>query len=364
MSTPFDAADLRRHIARLLATTAAAWSIAAAKARSALSTPAKTAMNFDFSNRRRFVLSGVGAAALATLPHLPSQAQTTSNRVLRIGHQKGFLSLLKGRGTLEQRLAPLGVKLSWTEFTAGPVQLEALNVGSIDFGDVGEAPPIFAQAAGAPLAYVAATVPRPATEAVLVPKDSAIKTVADLKGKKVAYNKGSNVHYFLVKLLEKNGLKYDDVQSVFLPPADARAAFEKGAVDAWVIWDPFLAAAEVGLGGRILADANGVVNNRAYYFSTLDYAAKNADVVKIVIEEINKLDQWGSANRDALAAEFAPLWGLPKPLVDRSVARSVYGTGPITKAILQEQQVIADTFFNLKLIPKKINVLEAAVNAG
>ncbi len=363
MSKPFDAADLRRHIARLLATTAAAWSIAAAKARSALSTPAKTTMTFDFSNRRRFVLSGVGAAALATLPSLSAQAQTTQ-RVLRIGHQKGLLSLLKGRGTLEQRLAPLGVKLSWTEFTAGPVQLEALNVGSIDFGDVGEAPPIFAQAAGAPLAYVAATVPRPATEAVLVPKSSAIKTVADLKGKKVAYNKGSNVHYFLVKLLEKHGLKYEDVQSVFLPPSDARAAFEKGAIDAWVIWDPFLAAAEVGLEGRILADATGVVNNRAYYFTSREFSTKNADVVKVLIEEINKLDQWGSAHRDALAAEFAPLWGLPKPVVDRSVARAVYGTGPITKAILQEQQAIADTFFNLKLIPKKINVLEAAVNAG
>jgi sulfonate transport system substrate-binding protein len=363
MTKAFSAADLRRHIAHLLAVTAASWSIAAAKARSVLSHPLETSMKLPSSNRRRFVLSGVGAAALSTFSTLPVQAQTAT-RTLRVGHQKGLLSLLKGRGTLEQRLAPLGVKLSWTEFTAGPVQLEALNVGSIDFGDVGEAPPIFAQAAGAPLAYVAATVPRPAAEAVIVPKDSSIKTVADLKGKKVAYNKGSNVHYFLVKLLEKNGLKYDDVQSVFLPPSDARAAFEKGAIDAWVIWDPFLAAAEVGLNGRILADATGVVNNRAYYFSTLDYAAKNADVFKIVIEEIDKLDQWGSAHRDALAAEFAPLWGIPKPIVDRAVARSVYGTGPITKAILQEQQVIADTFFNLKLIPKKINVLEAAVNAG
>lgn len=312
-------------------------------------------------NRRRLVLTGVGTAALTALPALRAQ---TPSRSLRIGHQKGFLSLLKGRGTLEQRLAPLGVKLSWTEFTAGPVQLEALNVGSIDFGDVGEAPPIFAQAAGAPLAYVAATVPRPAAEAVLLPKDSPIKGVADLKGKKVAYNKGSNVHYFLVKLLEKHGLKYEDVQSVFLPPADARAAFERGAVDAWVIWDPFLAAAEVGLNARVLADATGVVNNRAYYFSTLNYAERNADVVKVVVEEINKLDLWGAANRDALAAEFAPLWGIPKPVVDRSVGRAQYGTGVITKAILQEQQLIADTFFNLKLIPKRISVLEAAVNVA
>ncbi len=313
-------------------------------------------------NRRQFGLNTLGAlGALSTLAAAPAFAQ--QGRVLRIGHQKGLLSLLKGRGTLEQRLAPLGVKVTWTEFTAGPVQLEALNVGSIDFGDVGEAPPIFAQAAGAPLAYVAATPPRPASEAVLVPKDSAIKTVADLKGKKVAFNKGSNVHYFLVKLLEKHGLKYADVQSIFLPPADARAAFEKGSVDAWVIWDPFLAAAEHSLGARVLADAKGVVNNRSYYFSSLPYARQNPDVTKVLIEELSKLDAWGTANRDALAAEFAPLWGLPKPAVDIAVQRSVYGTGPITPAILQEQQAIADTFFDLKLIPKKIRLLDAAVGA-
>ena len=306
-------------------------------------------------------LSALGATVLSTLPATAAFAQ--QGRVLRIGHQKGLLSLLKGRGKLEQRLAPLGVKVTWTEFTAGPVQLEALNVGSIDFGDVGEAPPIFAQAAGAPLAYVAATPPRPASEAVLVPKDSAIKTVADLKGKKVAFNKGSNVHYFLVKLLEKHGLKYADVQPIFLPPADARAAFEKGSVDAWVIWDPFLAAAEHSLGARVLADAKGVVNNRSYYFSSLPYARQNPDVTKVLIEELSKLDTWGSANRDALAAEFAPLWGLPKPAVDIAVQRSVYGTGPITPAILQEQQAIADTFFDLKLIPKKIRLLDAAVGA-
>src|SRR5215831_13590841 len=143
------------------------------------------------------------AAAAIALPLSATGAWSQGPaRELRIGNQKGYLSLLKGRGTLEKRLAPLGVTVKWTEFSAGPVQLEALNVGSIDFGDVGEAPPIFAQAAGAPLAYVAATPSRPRSEAVLVPKGSAIQSVADLKGKKVALNKGSNVHYFLVKLLQ------------------------------------------------------------------------------------------------------------------------------------------------------------------
>ncbi|PBI89947.1 putative aliphatic sulfonates-binding protein precursor [Variovorax boronicumulans] len=307
---------------------------------------------------RRRLLQGA-AAALALPSSFAALAQSPA-RQLRIGHQKGYLSVLKARGTLEKRLAPLGATVKWTEFTAGPVQLEALNVGSIDFGDVGEAPPIFAQAAGAPLAYVGATVPRPKTEAVLVPKGSAIQTVADLKGKKIALNKGSNVHYFIVKLFEKHGLAYSDLNLVYLPPADARAAFEKGSVDAWVIWDPFLAAAQQSLDARILADAVGVVGNRAYYFSSLDYVAKNADVLAVAIEEVNKIDQWGAAHRNELATELSAIWGLPKAVADLSQGRTAYGTGPITKAILAEQQQIADTFFALKLIPKKINVLEAA----
>ena len=306
-------------------------------------------------SRRRLVQ---GAAAAIALPSLGALAQAP--RTLRVGNQKGALSVLKGRGTLEKRLAPLGVAVSWTEFNAGPVQLEALNVGSIDFGDVGEAPPIFAQAAGAPLAYVAATVPRPASEAVLVPKGSALRTVADLKGKKIALNKGSNVHYFIVKLAEKHGLAYTDLNLAYLPPADARAAFEKGSVDAWVISEPYLAAAEKTLDARVLADATAVVGNRAFYFSSLDYVAKNQDVLNIVTEEINAIDKWSEANKDAYATELAALLGLPKPVLDLSVSRGRYGTGPITKAILAEQQQIADTFFALKLIPKKINVLEAA----
>ncbi len=310
------------------------------------------------SQRRQLLLTALAAASLAATG-VPALAQSGS-RVLRVGHQKGWLSILKGRGTLEKRLAPLGVKVTWTEFNAGPVQLEALNVGSIDFGDVGEAPPIFAQAAGAPLVYAGATVPRPALEAVIVPRDSPIRNVADLKGKRVAYNKGSNVQYFLVKLLQKNGLKYSDVQSVFLAPADARAAFERGAVDAWIIWDPFLAAAQKTLDARLLVDATGVVNNRQYYFTSRDFATRNADVLRIAIEEVNAIDTWASTNKSAAAAELSAVLGLDKGITELYVNRAKYGTAPVTRDILAEQQTIADTFFELKLIPKKLNLLHAA----
>ena len=156
------------------------------------------------------------------------------DKVVRVGYQKyGKLVLLKGKGTLEEKLRPLGYEVTWTEFPSGPPLLEALNVGAVDFGIAGETPPIFAQAAGAPLVYLAYDPPAPQGEAILIPKDSPLKSVADLKGKKVALNKGSNVHYLLVRALEKAGLKYTDIEPVFLAPSDALAAFSRGSVDAW-----------------------------------------------------------------------------------------------------------------------------------
>ena len=310
--------------------------------------------------RRAWLEASLATAMLAAVRPAWAQGEGQGSRLLRVGHQKGWLSILKSRGTLEKRLAPLGVSVRWIEFNAGPVQLEALNVGSIDFGDVGEAPPIFAQAAGAPLVYAGATVARPGLEAVIVPRGSAIRSVADLKGKRVAYNKGSNVHYFLVKLLEQHGFGYGDVQSVFLAPADARAAFEKGSVDAWAIWDPFLAAAQKSLDARLLADARGVANNRAYYFTSRDYASRNADVLRIAIAEIAAIDDWASRNRDAAAAELSRILGLELAVTELYLSRAEFGTRLVNADILAEQQRIADTFLDLRLIPKKLNLLHAA----
>ena len=166
----------------------------------------------------RHIVRGAAAAGLASLvagiaatPALAQSAAPDAPKELRIGYQKyGTLVILKARGTLEKRLAEKGIGVKWTEFPFGPPLLEAINVGSLDVGTVGEAPPIFAQAAGADLVYVGNEPPAPTAEALVVPKDSALKSVADLKGGRVALNKGSNVHYLLVKLQyrEKNGELY------------------------------------------------------------------------------------------------------------------------------------------------------------
>jgi sulfonate transport system substrate-binding protein len=300
---------------------------------------------------------GLGLALGGTTFSASAQA---AKEVFRVGFQKyGTLTLLKARGDLEKRLAPQGIEVKWTEFPAGPQLLEGLNVGSIDFGNVGEAPPIFAQAAGADLVYVANQPPSPAAEAIVVPKNSPLKSVAELRGKKVALNKGSNVHYLLVKALEKAGVPYADIQPIFLPPADARAAFERGSVDAWVIWDPFLAAAERQIGARILADGTSLVSNHQFYLASRPYADKKPQVVAALIDELVKLDAWALKSQKDVAAVLAPQIGLDIGIAELATSRFTFGIKLISAAVAVEQQKIADAFFELKLIPKAIRITDA-----
>lgn len=291
-----------------------------------------------------------------------AQRANPSDNVIRIGYQKyGTLVLLKARGSLETKLAPMHVQVQWTEFPAGPQLLEGLNVGSIDFGTVGEAPPIFAQAAGADLIYVGNEPPASAGEAIVVPKNSPIKSLSELKGKKIALNKGSNVHYLLVKLLEKAGVKYSEIDPIYLIPADARAAFERGSVDAWAIWEPFFAAAQQQTDARILADGQGVVSNHQFFVASRAYAQKRADVVSVVLNEVATVDDWAKSHIKEAAAALQPQIGLDVPTLELALSRGGYGVTPVTNAVMGEQQNIADTFYNLRLIPKRINVRDATL---
>lgn len=293
-----------------------------------------------------------GSASSGTFP--------AATQTVNIGYQKfGTLNILKARGGLEERLQPLGFAVQWTEFPAGPQLLEALNVGSIAFGHTGEAPPIFAQAAGAPLVYVGNEPASPASEAILIPKDSQIRSVADLRGKRIVLNKGSNVHYLLVKAIEEAGLQLSDIEVVFLPPADARAAFEQGSVDAWVIWDPFLAAAEDAIGAKVLRDGEGLVANREFYLASRDFASQNPEVIEALLAEIQAIDQWSVENPTELAELLSPELGIEVPTLEKVVQRREYGAEAITDEVIADQQEIADTFHELGLIPEKINVQEA-----
>lgn len=292
------------------------------------------------------------------------QNTTKSNTTLNIGFQKyGTLPVLKARGTLEQALKSEGVQVRWVEFPAGPQLLEGLNVGSVVFGETGEAPPIFAQAANAKLVYVANQPAAPKAEAIIVPKDSNIKTVAELKGKRVALNKGSNVHYLLLKALEKNGLKLSDIQPIYLPPADARAAFEKGSVDAWVIWDPFFAAAEQQIGAKVLADGEDTVNNYQFYLADRQFAQTQPKVLQTIIHELDKSTQWATQHPTEAAKLLEKPTGLSIPILEISIKRMGLGVTPISQKVITEQQQVADAFYQQKLIPNPLKVQDALLDS-
>jgi sulfonate transport system substrate-binding protein len=294
-----------------------------------------------------------------------SSAGFAAEDVVRIGFQKSssLLIILKSKGTLEKALAPLGVKVQWTEFTSGLPLLEGLNVGSIDISaDVAEAVPLFAQAAGARFSYLVQESPAPQAQAILVPRDSPIKTVAELKGKKVAVAKASGSHYLLLESLAKAGLRWKDVDPAYLQPADGRAALERGAVDAWVTWEPFVSAVQKGTGARILADGRYAdVSYRRFYLVATPYAERRPDVLAAVVGELRRIGQWVKQNPQQAAELHAPLLGQDKDTMLQVNGRRSYEVRAVDDKALAEQQKVADAFTAEALLPRKLSVREIPV---
>jgi sulfonate transport system substrate-binding protein len=301
-------------------------------------------------------------AAIACSPTTPSTtpaSPTAASRTVRIGHQKfDPFTLVKARGGLEKRLEPLGTIIEWTEFQAGPPLLEALNVGSIDIARTGDAPPVIAQAADAPLVYIGGSAPKNKSSALLVQENSPIQSIADLRGKKVAFAKGSSANYLVVKVLETGGLTLKDVEPVFLSPAEARSAFEQGSIDGWVIWDPFYAAAQTQIKARVLRDSDGLAANRDFYLASRAFVDPNRDIIEAIATETQAVATWADANPDEVVEILSPILGIDAAILNVVTRRRNYGYESISDDMVAEQQQIADTFYALKLIPKEIAVAD------
>jgi len=283
---------------------------------------------------------------------------------IRLGHQKSstLVTVLKVNGELEKGLNKLGYTVEWSEFPSGLPLLEALNVGAVDLsGDVADTVPVFAQAAGAKLTYVATEAPSPKAQALLVKQDSPIKTIADLKGKKVAVTKAAGVHYLLIKQLASAGLKLSDIEPAFLTPADGRAAFEKGAVDAWIVWDPFVSAAISQANARILADSTGFADYARFYLASSKFAAEHPDVVRHVFQKLQETGKWVKANPEEAAKILAPVWGLTPEVVITANGNRSYDVRAVQTENLGEVQKIADAFFGEGALPKNITATDAQI---
>ena len=290
-----------------------------------------------------------------------TQATGIKTKIVRMGYQSSSANdITRVTGVLEKRLQPLGIKVEWSQFAQGPQLMEAMNVGKIDLGSVGESPPIFAQAAGAPIVYVAGRrIPTGEASAIVVPKASSLKTLADIKGQKVVFQKGSASHYFILKALEEAGLKYSDIQVLSMPNVEARGAFIQGNLPVWVTGDPHLALVQKLHGARVLRNAKGIGTPGGYYVATRQFATENAELVRIILEEIDKIGQWTEGNRKEVAKLIAPNLKIDLPIMEIVTHRATYRLQGITPDRMVVQQQIADLFYDEKVLPKKIAIKDA-----
>lgn len=315
------------------------------------------AIRLSFRSGFRRGLLALGLLSLA----YAAQADTS----LRIGYQKSstLLVLLKEQGTLERDLAARGITVSWHEFSSGLPLLEALNVGNVDLSaDVADTVPVFAQAAGAKLTYFARETPLPQAQAIVVPQDSPLETLADLKGKRVAVTKAAGSHYLLIAALQKAGLTFADIQPAYLTPADGRAALENGKVDAWVAWEPFVASAQRQQQVRILASGEGLASYQRYYLAASPYAQAHPEVLALVFGQLQRTGQWVKQHPAEAARLLGPQWGrLDEATVQLANSRRTYDVQPVSHAALGEQQRIADAFHAARLLPTAVDASAVAL---
>ncbi|MDR3535717.1 MAG: aliphatic sulfonate ABC transporter substrate-binding protein [Acetobacteraceae bacterium] len=303
---------------------------------------------------RRSLLAALPALCVAT-----AGARAAPDKTLRVGFQKGEPILLAAREnrTLEIALAPLGIDVQWLEFQFGPPMLEAMRIGSIDIGGVGDTPPVFAQAAHSDLVYIAAQ--HAGGQAILVPPGSTLQTLQDLKGKRLAFGRGSSAHDLAVAALEKAGLGYDEIKPTYLAPADAAAAFERGAIDAWAVWDPYYALFEARPGVRVLAKWTDIEPQNSFFMARRAYVEANPAIAVKIVAGFVEVSVWARSHRPELAERLAKATGIPLDALQRAVDRVPFEVVTMDAAVTAAQQKVADRFHRIGEIPEAIHVADA-----
>jgi sulfonate transport system substrate-binding protein len=294
-----------------------------------------------------------------------ADAQSGWPKEIRIGYQKGnSLVILKSSGDLEKILGSHGVTVKWYEFPFGPPMVEAINTGDIDLGFVGSTPPVFAQAGSAPdIRYVGYAAAYAENYGIVVPKTSNARSVRDLKGKRIAVARGSAGQYLLLKALEKNGLKPEDVSFAYLQYSEARLALERGDVAAWVVPDPRMADIEASSGARVLISASGLPANYGFYIAPRTFALGYPAVLRATLEQIDRTEQYARKHLDDTAKFLEKDTGIRQQVWRQALSRQPWGVSfPLTPQVIAAQQEVADTFYRYQMLPKPVRVGDAVVD--
>ena len=308
--------------------------------------------------------AGTNSSPSASLsPPAPAHPVSMSDVTLHVGDQagSGAQSLLTAAGLIGR----LPFKVAWSDFTSGPPMLQAMGAGSIDVGSVGDAPPVFAAAGGSKIAVVSALAANPLGSAILVPDNSPIRTVAELRGKKIAVTQGSSANYHLLAILTKARMTIHDVGADYLQPPEAQAAFSAHQVDAWDVWSPFIEQAQEQDHARVLATGAGLGTTFSFVVASRA-ALANPATAQAIRDYLQLLDQayhWAGTHHSAWASTWAKATGLPYSVMLKAVNDSLTTPTPITPEVLSSEQSIANAFTAAGLIPGHVDIKDFAVTS-
>lgn len=279
----------------------------------------------------------------------------SKSKEIKIGYQKGATMLsLKDNKDFEKELQEKGYTITWSEFNTGSSILEALNAGSIDFSNAGDMPTLFALAKGSDFKLIASNPDSPATEGIVVGKDTDIESLEDLKGKKVAYNNASIAQYLIVKALETVDLTIDDIESVHLAPSDASIAFEKGDVDAWVVWDPYMTVAE-NSGNIILQTAEGIVPLRGFHLSSTEMTENYQEVIETYVKYVSQIEEKIDHDPTEAAELMEEVTKVPADIWKIALKRSNYDVQYMDDNALIDLETQAQDLLDIGLIDNAID---------
>ncbi|WP_034157262.1 aliphatic sulfonate ABC transporter substrate-binding protein [Sphingomonas sp. ERG5] len=301
-------------------------------------------------------LAGCGGAA---------KQQATQKGIVFATQKNGVPFLAQERGEFEKRLKAKGIgPVKWVEFSSGPPLIEAMRAGAVDIGLVGDTPVVYAQAAGTDLYYVATqSLPGLVGSGLVVPKGATVRTFIDLKGKKVAYTKGSASEYVIASALGRVGLTLSDITPVYLAPGDAQTALANGSIDAWLTWDPYFTLAQLRGGAREIALPQSDLRTVSFYIASGGFARERTNTLKTTLDELRTEAKWGNANRNYYRDAVAKATRLPPAVLDGMLARYkdfLFAVDPVTPADVATQQRVADYLYTAKVIPVKVDAAKAA----
>lgn len=308
------------------------------------------------------LVSGFGLSGCSKQPEQQTDGTVNDISTLKIGYQKAALKLIVAKQNQFFEKEFPNVKIEWKEFPAGPQTLEALSVNSIDFGYTGDAPIVFALSSGKQLNYLGYEQASNQAHAILLSNQTEIKSLSDLKNKRIALTRGSSAHNFLTETLKQANLSWADIQPIWLSPSDARAALDKKAIDAWAVWEPYISAAEIDGNAKILFESTSLPATYAYYLAQPNFIKNHANDAKKVLLVLNQADAWISAHKSEAAEILAKSTSLDVKIAQQVVNKK-HDPNPVailTPAAIQAQQTIADLFYAQKLIPNNIEAAKFA----